>query len=131
MRIEVIKRSRDLTKVEEYLMTQDASIVVIKDVPDSTLISVKAWCIFIDHKEKDGKPEDVELLSVLDDNNQAYSCQSATFKRSFLDIANLMGEDKYSIIKRSGTTKAGRPFVDCSMDTTGIVTGKQIGRAHV
>ena len=118
--IEVIERSRELTKVEEYLMTQDANITVIKDVTDGTVISVKAWCKFVDHKIKDGHPEDVELLSILDDNNEAYSCQSATFKRSFADIANLMGEDKYSIVKRSGTTKAGRPFVDCSMDTSNM-----------
>lgn len=114
--IEVKERSRELTKVEEYLMTQATDIEVIKNVQDGTSIPVKAWCIFIDHKED----EDVELLSILDDNHKAYSCQSATFKRSFADIANLMSGLDYSIIKGSGTTKAGRPYVNCSLDTSNL-----------
>ena len=112
--IEVKERSRELTKVEEYLMTQGTDIEVIKNVADGTSIPVKAWCIFIDHKEE----EDVELLSILDTGNKAYSSQSKTFKRAFGDIANLMGEQESAIIEQSGTTNAGRPFVNCSLDTS-------------
>lgn len=105
--------SMDLTKKELYLMTQAPDIKVIKDVEDGTIIPVKAWCIFEDTKEQTG--EVVSLLSILTPDNIAYSCQSATFKRSFNDILTIMEDEAFSIKKFSGTTKAGRPFVNCSL----------------
>lgn len=115
--ITVTRTSRELTKVEEYLMTQATGIEVVKNLPDGTAIEVVAWCEFVDHK-KDG--EDVELLSILDSNKKAYSCQSATFKRAFMDIATLMGNEDFTIIKTSGQTKAGRPYVNCELDVTNL-----------
>lgn len=114
--IKVTETSRELEKVEQYLMTQASNIKVVKDIPDGTKINVKAWCKFVDTKE-DGT--EVELLSILDDNKVAYSCQSATFKRSFLDIADLMGEE-FTIVKTSGTTNAGRPYVNCELDVASL-----------
>lgn len=114
MSIAIVKKSsEDLTKKELYLMTQAPNIKVIKDVEDGTQIQVKAWCLFADTKEQTG--ETVELLSILTPDNVAYSCQSATFKRSFNDILSIMEDESFSIEKFSGTTKAGRPFVNCSL----------------
>lgn len=114
MSISIVKKSSEsLTKKELYLMTQAPDIKVIKDVEDGTVIPVKAWCIFEDTKEQTG--ETVTLLSILTPENIAYSCQSATFKRSFTDILDIMEDEAFSIRKFSGTTKAGRPFVNCSL----------------
>lgn len=115
--ITVTETSRELTKVEEYLMTQASNIEVVKNLADGEKLTVSAWCTFIDKKD-DGT--EVELLSILDTNNKAYSCQSATFKRSFRDIASLMGDIEFTIIKSSGTTKAGRPYVNCELDVAGL-----------
>lgn len=114
--IKVLETSRELTKVEQYKMTLGREITVLKDVPDGTMIEVNAYCKYIDVKD-DGK--EIELLSILDNDGQVYSCQSATFRNSFADICDIMMDDGkldgFSIKKISGTTKAGRPFIDCAL----------------
>ena len=114
--IKVLGTSRELTKVEQYKMTLGREITVLKDVPDGTMIDVDAFCEYIDVKD-DGS--EVTLLSILDKDGQVYSCQSATFRRSFSDICDIMvnenGFDNFSIKKLSGVTKAGRPFIDCAL----------------
>lgn len=114
--IKVLCTSRELTKVEQYKMTLGREIMVLKDVPDGTMIDVDAYCEYIDVKD-DGS--EVRLLSILDKDGQVYSCQSATFRRSFSDICDIMSDgdvyDNFSIKKLSGVTKAGRPFIDCAL----------------
>ena len=54
------------------------------------------------------------LLGILDPDGNSYVTQSATFKRSFADIADIFDDgEKFSIKKISGQTKAGRPYVNC------------------
>lgn len=111
--ITITSASRELTEVEKYLMTASPEIEVIKDIDDNEIIPVDAYCIFKDEKENG---ETVELLSILTPDKKAYSCQSATFKRSFNDVANIMNGKPFSIKKISGTTKSGRPFINCVLD---------------
>lgn len=115
--IKITEQSRELTPVEKYLMTIAPSIKVVKDIEDNAVIPVKAWCEFEDVKDTG---EVVELLSILTPNGEAYSCQSATFKRSFHDILEIVGDMDFSIIKISGKTNAGRPFVNCTLDPTSV-----------
>lgn len=114
--IEITATSREFTKVEQYLMTLDSGITSMKDVDDGTSLTVSGWIEFTDHK-KDG---DVELISIITNDGKAYSAQSATFKRSLHNIDNIMDGQPYAIIKTSGETKAGRPFIDCSLDVNSI-----------
>ena len=114
--IEIKKTSREFTKVEQYLMTLDNGITSMKDIPDGTTVMVDGWLEFVDHK-KDG---DVELMAILSTDGKAYSTQSMTFKRSIHNIENIMDGQKYGVIKTSGTTKAGRPFIDCSLDVNSL-----------
>lgn len=111
--ITIVKTSRETTKIENYKMTMSPEINTLKDVADGTIIEVDAWLEFVETKE-DG--EEVEILSILATDGQTYSCQSATFKNSFHDIDNIMAGDEYSIKKISGTTKAGRPYIDCVLN---------------
>jgi hypothetical protein len=116
--IKINETSRELTKVEKYLMTASPAMVSMKDVEDGTSISVLAWCTFTDVKETTG--ESVDLLSILTTSSEVYSCQSETFKREFLTIVNLMENDDFSVIKFSGKTKAGRDFISCKLDITNL-----------
>lgn len=113
--ITINSTSRELTKVEEYLMTSSPAIKVMNSLEDGTSLPVLAHLQFTDTKDNG---DVVEILSVLTEGNVVYSCQSQTFKRSFLDIAEIMGDTPYAIIKTSGTTKAGRPFINCELDVT-------------
>ena len=50
--ITIKSKSREFTKVEEYLMTIAPSIVSMKDVPDDTIIAVNGVLIFEDTKDE-------------------------------------------------------------------------------
>lgn len=115
--ITIKETSRDFTEVEQYLMTIAPSIISMKDVPDDTRISVDGTLLFEDVKEQTG--EVVEVLSIITPEKEVYSCQSATFKRSVKDIANIM-KGAFTIIKQSGKTKAGRDYINCVLDIESI-----------
>lgn len=117
--ITIKNMSRNFNEVEQYLMTISPAIVSLKDVEDGTSIEVAGILNFEDAKESTG--EIVEVMSIITPDNKVYSCQSATFKRSVKDIANIMGEKPFSIIKTSGKTKAGRDFINCELDTSKLV----------
>ena len=112
--IEMKSTSKELTKVERYRLTLSPEITTVQDLPDNTVINVTAFCEFDDIDEDSG--EVAHLLGILDQDGKSYVTQSATFKRSFSDIADIFadsGESEFSIRKISGTTKAGRPYVNC------------------
>lgn len=112
--IEMKSASRDLSKVERYRLTLSPEIKTIQDLDDGTTIDVIAYCEFNDVNESTG--EVAQLLGILDKSGASYVTQSATFKRSFSDIADIFaddGESEFTVKKISGTTKAGRPYVNC------------------
>ena len=117
--ITIKTKSREFTKVEEYLMTIAPSIVSMKDVPDDTIIAVNGVLIFEDTKDDD--PENTsEILSIITPERVVYSCQSSTFKRSFNDIQTMMEGAKFSIVKISGKTKNGRDYINCILDVNSV-----------
>ena len=117
MAITINTQSRDFTEVEQYLMTLDRGIKSLKDIEDNTSIAVAGYLTFTDEKDNgDG----VDILSIITPDNKVFSCQSATFKRSFNNIAKIMHDKPFTIIKVSGTTKAGRPYIDCALDAKSV-----------
>lgn len=117
MAITINTQSRDFTEVEQYLMTMDRGIKSLKDVNDKTSIPVAGYLTFTDEKDNG---ESVDILSIITPDNEVFSCQSATFRRSFDNITSIMHGKQFSIIKVSGTTKAGRPYIDCSLDIKSV-----------
>ncbi len=102
----------DLSKVDIYRMTRDPQIQQAKNLEDGTILEVAAWLEFEDVKQ-DG--DNANLLSILTTDGTVVTTQSQTFKNSFHEVDELMAGDPYSIEKISGTTKAGRPYVNCRM----------------
>lgn len=113
MAITIKETSRQFTEVEQYLMTIAPSIISLKDVADGEKITVDGVLIFED--SKDGN-DPVDIMSIITPEKKVYSCQSATFKRSIEDIANIMQGKPFTVIKTSGLTKAGRSFINCVLD---------------
>lgn len=106
--ITVKRSSRELNKVEIYRMTLDNSITSCKDLPDDYEIEVDAWLEYEDEKEN-GKIE--EIFAILATDGAVYACTSKTFARNVLEIDNVFDGATYTIIKKSGTTKAGKQFI--------------------
>ena len=109
--------SRDFTEVEQYLMTLDPAITSVKDLADGTVINVAGYMIFEDTKDNG---ETVEVMSIIDNDMKCYACQSATFKRAVQDIHNIMGDKPFSVNKISGKTKAGRDYINCTLNIASV-----------
>ena len=116
--IKITEKSREFTKVEQYLMTVAPSIISAKDVEDGTKITVTGVLEFTDIKD-DGT--ETEIMSIITPDNGVYSCQSSTFKRSIHDIMEIMDGEPFTIVKTSGETKAGRDYINCFLDTDSII----------
>lgn len=110
--INILKANRDLNKIEIYSMTKNPAIKVVKDIPSETELPVEDWILYEETDDESG--ETVELLS-FKSGNEFYACQSATFKREFFDIVELMDGDPFEIVKMDGESKAGRAFVTCRL----------------
>lgn len=117
MSITINSQTKDFTEVEQYLMTLDRGIKSIKDVEDNTSIPVAGFLTFTDEKDNG---DSVDILSIITPDNEVFSCQSPTFKRSFDNIVNIMHGKPFSVIKISGTTKNGRPYIDCALDVKSV-----------
>ena len=115
--IEVIRKSREFDKVESYLMTTSPKIHSVKDIEDGTRLVVTGYLFFNDVKPNG---DVAEIMSIITDDKEVYSCQSATFKRSLEEIANLFDGEPFPIIKISGETNAGREYVNCVLDTESV-----------
>lgn len=113
----ILKESREFNKIEKYLMTKSPAITSIKDVADNTSIPVAGYIIFED-ENKEGEVN--TITSIITPDRKVYSAQSKTFRESLEDIDALMDGANYSIIKISGNTKAGRPFVNCVLDVDSV-----------
>lgn len=96
-----------------YKLTKSKGVSV-KDVDG--VFSVKAFLIYEDVNSK-GEIQTVTAVLCEDSENQPVKLQSisATFRREFEEIVDIMGKDDFSIILVHGTTKSGRDFVSCEM----------------
>lgn len=111
--ITFIETSRELTKVEKYLVSSAPTCISMKDVEDGTVISVDAIVCYQD--------DDKTIYGLLDTDKKAYGFQSKTFYDSVKEINDLFTDENgnrepYSIVKISGETKAGRHYINCVLN---------------
>ena len=102
-----------------YRMTRGKTTISVNKLDDDQLdsdFSVSAWLIYTD---VNSKGEDVEILSVLTESGLVLAAQSKTFKESFFDIVDIVGDRPFSIRVLSGTSKSGRRYMDCDLASIG------------
>lgn len=113
--VEIKEMSREFTKVEKYLMTTAPDIEPLKNIEDGKSIPVDGYIIFNDVKDSGDAQE---IVSIITPDKKVYSGQSSTFRQSLKDIESVMDGEKFSVIKISGKTKAGRDYINCILDVT-------------
>lgn len=113
--IEILKEcSKEMSAKDKYALTISPKMKVVKNLDDGTQIEVNKWLMFRDTKEDTGEVTDI--FSFMDNEGNSYCTQSTTLIRSFNDICTILGYDvDFTIEKISGTTKAGRPYVDIAL----------------
>lgn len=83
----------------------------IKDLDDGTEITIDYWALFTD----DTKENESEVLTIIDKNGIVYATISDTFKKNFFRMVDIFDDEEFAIVKISGTTNAGRDFVNCDL----------------
>lgn len=116
--MQIYENSREFNKVEIYLMTSSPDVESIKNVEDETSIPVDGYILF---KDTDQNGEETDILSIITPDKKVYACQSQTFKRSFIEIFELMDGESFSIIKKSGVSKGGRDYINCVLDVNSLM----------
>lgn len=110
----IVKQSREFTKIEMYLMTQGNNNTSVKELEDNTPLYVNGYLVF---KDTDSNGAERQLLAIMCRDRQVYMSQSATFLRSLEGMFEVFGEmSELPVLKISGTTKAGRDYVDCTLN---------------
>lgn len=115
--VEIKEMSREFTKIEKYLMTSATDIESFKNITDGESIPVDGYLIYTNIKDN-GDAQDI--VSIITPDKKVYSGQSATFRQSLKDIESVMDGEKFSIIKISGKTKAGRDYINCVLDVSNL-----------
>lgn len=115
--VEIKEMSREFTKVEKYLMVTAPDIEPLKNIEDGESIPVDGYIIFNDIKDNG---DIQEIVSIITPDKKVYSGQSATFRQSLKDIESVMDGEKFSIVKISGKTKAGRDYINCTLDVSNL-----------
>lgn len=114
----VIKASREFNNVEKYIMMLSPEIRSGKDLEDGEKFTVEGYLVFTDEKE-DGS--EVEVMSILTTDKKVYSFQSSTLRRSIEEIWEVMEGKPFTAVKTSGKTRAGRDYINCYLDTDGLI----------
>lgn len=110
--VEIKRTSKEFSKVDIYLMTLDNDIISCKDLDDGTEIEVDGFIEYNDIKD-DGKVDEVFAIKATDGN--VFACTSKTFARNVKDIAEIFDGEPFTIVKKSGVTKSGKPFIMASL----------------
>ena len=112
----IIKKSGELSIMEQYQLTKSPKIQRIKDCAGQRF-EVAKWCFYEDIDKKSGDTK--EILSMMTPESEVFATNSETFKNDFKDILSLlesagMSGTIFSIEVITGKSKAGREFFTCA-----------------
>ena len=94
-----------------YALTRGQNLLA-KDMDDREPMTPICWVEFHDVNSKD---EEHDILAIMTEEQGVVSTVSATFKRDFYDMFDLMDGEAFQFHTVHGVTKAGREFVTCTM----------------
>lgn len=83
----------------------------VKDLEANSEHPVDAYLLY---KDVNSKGDEQTVLTILSGETKMQTI-SKTFISAFLEVAELMGDEEYSIKIIKDTTKAGREFVSCEL----------------
>lgn len=106
-------------KKQVYRMTKGDSLK-IEGLEKGLSLPVDKFALYTetkDRKKQDGTIEQYEqTVLTFTSGPHKFGTISATFIKSFLEIVDIMGEDKFAIIITGGESKSGRKYVNCELD---------------
>ena len=105
---QIIKTSRDLTKVEIYRLTSSNSTQSIKNF-ENQIIEVGYWAKFTDTDETTGQV--TEILSIATKDGEYIATNSAVVIRSFDEMVEVFGSEEIPPVQIvTGKSKNNRTY---------------------
>ena len=112
--MEIIKSyPQDMDGRTAYKLMKSPDVKKMSDAEDSVL-DVSAWIKYTDLDAKTGEIK--EILTLQTSDGEMFGTVSPTFQREFADITEFFGDDVGQIKVVSGTSKAGRTFITCTVE---------------
>ena len=112
--MEVIKKFPETMSARNaYKLMKSPDVKKMSDAEDS-ILEVKSWLKYTDIDSKTGEVKEILTLETMD--GEMFGTVSDTFKREFDDIVSFFGDDVGAIKVVSGTSKAGRKFITCTVE---------------
>lgn len=103
--------TENLTNEQIYLLTMNNRAQKMSDA-DGQVLTIAAWALY---QDEDYMTNDVkEILSILTEEGEVFATVSSTFKRDFLKMADVFGEELKKIQVITGRSKNGRTYVTCA-----------------
>lgn len=100
----------ELTKTQKYFLTMNPITVKMAEC-EGQVLDIEAWAIYTDEDFQTG--EEKEVLAILTKEGETVATISSTFKREFLSIVDIFGDELEKIKVLSGKSKNGRTYVTC------------------
>lgn len=100
-----------LTNVQIYKLTMDSKGGKMSDAAGQ-ILDIAAWALYEDADTKTGEMR--EVLSILTVQGDVVSTISATFKKDFLKMVDVFGEELKKIEVITGVSKNNRTYVTCA-----------------
>lgn len=113
MAYNIIEKSRELSKREEYKLCKDDNSISVQNA-EGVVFEPEAYVLY---ETTDSKGNAIEVLSILSKDGDVYSAISETFKRHFFDIMESFegSGEEFEILITSGTSRNGRKFASCTL----------------
>ena len=101
----------NINKRDMYKLTQNSNVQKLSAIAGST-ITPKQWVLYEDADLKTGE---VRKVLVINADGETFATVSRTFIDSFEKAVDNLGEDLGEILIASGTSKAGRDYINCEI----------------
>lgn len=113
--MKIIKNNpANLSTEDKFRLTMSPETQKMKSAVGSAL-EIQAWCLYED-ENKDGDMQ--QILSILTPEGETFATNSATFIRDFgriVDLYDSADEQLEAVRVITGTSKAGREFITCTL----------------
>ena len=101
----------NINKRDMYKLTQNSNVQKLSAIAGST-ITPEQWVLYEDEDLKTGE---VRKVLVNNADGEKFATVSRTFIDSFEKAVDNLGDDPGEILIVSGTSKAGRDFINCEI----------------
>ena len=111
--MEVIKKfPEDMDPKTAYKLMKSPEVKKMTEA-EGSILEIDSWIHYNSPDRETGEIK--EVIAIATPDGELFATISNTFREEFMDMVNYFGSDLGAIKVISGTSKAGRKYVTCSI----------------